>query len=172
MAHRKLVILILSVAVPATVASGQTSGGVEGLVTSVAACRGIDEDKSRLACFDRASDRLLKAQESGSILVLDRQRTVERRRARFGLAMNEADERAAALDPTEVREQASTVANVTPGGFARFNLTLENGAIWQTVEPVRFPPRKGDAITIRSGTLGTFKASVPGLATMKVKRLR
>jgi hypothetical protein len=105
-------------------------------------------------------------------MVVDRQRTVERRRARFGLAMNDADERAAALDPTEVREQQSTVAAVTSGGFARFNLTLANGAIWQTVEPIRFAPKKGDAITIRSGTLGTFKASVPGLATMKVKRLR
>jgi hypothetical protein len=172
MANRTLAALTFILATPIATAGAQTSTGKDGIVTAVAECRRIGDDAKRLSCFDRATELLAKAQESGEIMVVDRQRTVERKRARFGLAMNEADERAAALDPTEVREQVSTVAAVTPGGYARFNLTLANGAIWQTVEPLRFPPKVGDAITIRSGTLGTFKASVPGLATIKVKRLR
>lgn len=136
------------------------------------ACRTLTEDSKRLACFDRAAKAILTAREDGSLLVLDKARVVERRRARFGLGSDGAALGDAADQATAVRELTSTIQSVGGAQYSRFNLALADGSVWQTVENARFEPRVGAAITIKAAALGSYKASIAGGTSIKVKRVR
>ena len=78
----------------------------------------------------------------------------------FGLpAAESARRRSEPAAPTEI---SSRVARVVPRGPEPPLLELENGQQWVLLESMgsdRF--RAGDTITIRSGTLGSFLASMP-----------
>lgn len=168
--------IILAATLTAATAPSWAQDRIDGarLVEEIGKCRGIASASERLQCFDRTAAPLVSAKESGRLLILDRERTVERKRARFGLTMDAPFGTAPNPDddPTEVREISSTIAAVGPGGYARYNLALANGSVWQTLDPVRFIPEKGAAITIRAAALGSFKAAITGLQTIKVKRVR
>lgn len=144
-------------------------------VDQLAQCQSIAADAERLACFDEATRTITAARRDGRLLVLDRQKVVERKRARFGLGpetvtgpASDLEENAAAL--TEVT--TSVVATVPAVATGRWNLQLANGSVWQTVETTSFPPRKGAPITVRAANLGGFRASVKGGRSFLVKRLR
>ncbi len=156
----------------ATVAMAKKQDDVSHTVDALSACRMLTEDAPRLACFDRAAEAILDARDNGSLLVLDKEKVVERRRARFGLTSDGAALGDAVDKATAVRELTSTISSVANAQYARFNLALADGSVWQTVETARFEPRAGATITIKAAALGAYKASIAGGTSIKVKRLR
>jgi hypothetical protein len=156
----------------AATAAAEKQPDVSRTVDALSACRTLTEDARRLACFDRAVPAILAAREDGTLLVLDKEKVVERRRARFGLASDGAALGDAADKATAVRELTTTISSVAGAQYSRFNLALADGSVWQTVETARFEPRAGAAITIKAAALGAYKASIAGGTSIKVKRLR
>ena len=172
--HHKTLFAVAPFVLLAAPAQAQDNAGSTRLVDALAQCRSITGDTDRLACFDRSAAAVVAARQSGDLLVMDRTRVVERKRAGFGLAMDDTAMFGGGPEDkaTEVREVDSTIQSVASGGYARFDMALANGSVWQTVEPVRFPPRAGQSINLTAGLLGSFKAKINDGAVVKVKRLR
>ena len=57
------------------------------LIQALSACRGVADEKARLACYDEASARLAEAVESKELVVLDRQEIKQTRRSLFGFSV-------------------------------------------------------------------------------------
>lgn len=140
----------------------------------LAACRAIGDATARLACFDRAAERVVAARTKGDLLVIDRARVVERKRARFGLAMTDGAVFGGGPedDATEVKELDSTIREVRPASYGLWTMALANGSVWQTTESLMYAPKANEKIKLKTALLGAFKASIDGGRAVKVKRIR
>jgi hypothetical protein len=133
-------------------------------------CRAIKSDLERLICFDRAAAAISAAIRDDRLVVLDRKEVVDRRRARFGLSSATADLGDGAV---EVNELDTTVQSARPSStYGRYDLSLANGTVWQTVEAIPVPPRPGTVVKLRTAPLGGYRASIAGGRGILVKRLR
>lgn len=143
----------------------------EGSVDAILTCRAERDDAVRLACFDRASATIATARQSGELIVLDRQKVVDRRRRSFGLpsanALAVADVKGAA-----VRELDGVVRAIrptrTPG---RYIFDLADNSAWEMLEPSS-PPEINEAVKISAVRLGGFRAKIGRNRTVMVKRVR
>ena len=136
-------------------------------------CQAVVGDSSRLACFDRASRRILAARDAGDLLALDRTKVVENKRRAFGL-MGQSDLPlgGGSVDrEITVKKLETTIAAVTRSTAGRYRLRLADGTIWETVEPLMLEPRRGAAIVLNRATLGGYRASVAGGRSVLVKRI-
>lgn len=169
---RSLILLALLLPAPAA-----TQGGadVSRTIDQLAECRAIGGDADRLRCFDRLAERIASARKSGELLVLDRTRVVERKRARFGLANPAGDVFGGgeADRATEVKELDTTIRVVKPASaYGRWNMELANGMVWQSVDTLSFGPKTGAPIKLRTASLGGYRASINGGRSFLIKRLR
>jgi hypothetical protein len=142
------------------------------LIQGLSACRGIADEKARLACYDAASERLAQAVESKELVVLDRQEINQTRRSLFGFSVPNIP-----LFRGEGGEQSSQLEAVIAGasslGSGRWQIRLEDGAIWQTNESWLglADPRPGQKIVIKRGTLGNYFLRIDGQRGIRGKRV-
>lgn len=174
MRHFLLALLPLA-AVIAAPALAQDVPGSTRSVDELASCRAVTPGADRLACFDRATDRILAARRSGELLVLDRKQVTERKRRAFGLANPRAEVFGGGREDelTEVKEVETTIAIAAPAAaYGRWNLQLANGMVWQSIDTLSFPPKVGAPIKLKNASLGGFRASINGGRSFLVKRMR
>ncbi|MFL6843250.1 MAG: hypothetical protein ACJ8ER_00020 [Allosphingosinicella sp.] len=142
------------------------------LIDAVAACRSIAEEKARLACYDAASAQLAQAVESQSLVVLDQQAIKETRRSLFGFTLpdipflgGDSGEGASQLE--------TTIAAASPLGNGRWQIRLEDGAVWQTTEAsLRLSdPKAGQKILIKRGALGNYFMRINGQLGIRGRRI-
>lgn len=146
------------------------------VLTQVTACRQVAGDAERLACYDRQVAALEAAEAAREIAVVDRQQIRRTRRSLFGLTLpdlgifgGDADE---GEDGAGVNEINSTVLTVGSGADGRMVFHLEDNSVWVQTEGRQGFPRRGEAIRIRRGPLGSFLASIAGRPAIRVIRQR
>lgn len=122
-------------------------------------CRTITDDAQRLACFDLAAAALTASVQKKEVVVLDREEARKTRRSLFGFSLpklklfgNEDDD----PEERELLEIDSTVRSVRNLGYDKISFTLEDGAVWQTTEPVRRMPKSGSKVHIKRASLGSY----------------
>lgn len=148
--------------------TGAASGGTPQTIATLIKCRAISDDTERLRCMDAAVARMDEARSSGDLIVLDREKVVERRRAQFGLSST-GD---AATGTAPIREVITTIRAVAPSPtYGRTQLELANGQVWETTGTMRFQPKPGSNVTLRAASLGGFRADM-GREVVAVKRVR
>jgi hypothetical protein len=142
------------------------------LIQAVAGCRRVADEKARLACYDASSARLAEAVESQELVVLDRQEIRQTRRGLFGFSVPNIP-----LFRGESGEQESQLEAVIAGasslGAGKWQIRLEDGAIWQTNE-ARLnlgDPRPGQKIVIQRGTLGNYFLRINGQRGIRGRRV-
>ncbi|HEX9964203.1 MAG TPA: hypothetical protein VGB04_04390 [Allosphingosinicella sp.] len=146
--------------------------GSNALIQGLSACRAIADEKARLACYDAASERLAQAVERKELVVLDRQEINETRRSLFGFSVPNIP-----LFRGEGGEQESQLETVIAGasslGSGKWQIRLEDGAIWQTNEGWLglADPRPGQKIVIKRGTLGNYFLRINGQRGIRGKRV-
>lgn len=66
----------------------------------------------------------------------------------------------------EFTELNTTVSSTRPAANNRYEIRLtdQEDAVWQTTDPMNFPPRSGDKIRIRKGALGNYFMTVDGVS--------
>lgn len=137
-------------------------------IDAVVRCRGIAADAERLRCMDAAVDRMEAARTSGDLIVLDREKVAERRKAQFGLASD------GELTPgaPAITEVTTTISSVGPSPtYGRYQIAVATGQVWETIGTVRFRPKIGGSVTLRTATLGGFRADL-GREVVAVKRVK
>ncbi|WP_230630271.1 hypothetical protein [Sphingomonas sp. Leaf37] len=154
------------------VAAQALGGGTPKLIDELAGCRTIPSAEARLACFDRTAAAVVEARRDKSIVVLDRGEVQQAKRSLFGFSLpsirlfgdGEGDDQLKQLVGT------MTSSSPLPGGLVRF--ALDGGGLWETTEQSMLSPRRGDVVSIKAGSLGSYIATAPGRRSVRVRRLR
>ena len=132
-------------------------------LAAVTACRAIADPGQRLACYDAAVGPFVDAVAKGEVKVLDREEVRQTRRSLFGfelpkLAFFSGDD---SVKDTP-REIDTSVASFRRVGYGNFSITMADGSVWQTKEPLPRDPRGGAAVKIKAGVLGNYFLGVGG----------
>lgn len=137
------------------------------------ACKNISDSQQRLACYDEKVAALETAQTSKQVVIADREQVKEARKGLFGLSLPRIKLFGGGNDEgANISQIESTIVSVRQLRGGKLVLTLEDGAIWQQTEirTIR-RPRKGDPIVIKRASFGSFKASIKGGRSIRVKRI-
>jgi hypothetical protein len=148
-------------------AAAEPDAAGERVLQSFAQCRAVTDAQQRLACFDKAATALEQAVKAKDVRIVDRSDVRRARRSLFGFTLPRID----LFGPEDGRDQQedfaevnTTVAGVRAVANNRLEIRLadESGAVWQTTDPMNFPPKAGAKIRIRRGTLGNYFLNIDG----------
>jgi hypothetical protein len=177
--RQQWMVIGIGVSLVAAPASAQQDRGGQRMVDDLAACRAITDAGARLACYDKASAALDQAVKQRDVRIVDRDEVRRARRSVFGLNLPELGLLGDAADRGE-RDQRetfseinTTVRSARPGANGRGEITLadDGGPVWQTTDPMPFPPKSGAKVRIRKGAMGAFFLNVDG-RSYRALRLR
>ncbi len=143
------------------------------VITELTVCKQIADSTARLACFDAASTKLVEATAKGDVKIVDREDIRATRRSLFGftlphVAFFKGDDTAEDT-PSEVD---TTVKSVGPSDYGKFTLTMDDGAVWKTTEPLPRDPRVGMPVHLKRGALGNYFIRVGSMRTVTAQRVR
>jgi hypothetical protein len=166
--------MVLAALLPASAQSKpkRQQAGDNALVQGLATCRGLADDKARLDCYDQASARLAEAVDKKELVILDRQEVQETRRSLFGFSVpNIPLFRGESGGDSGKLETTIAGAGRLEGG--KWQVRLEDGAIWQTTETrLNFSdPRPGQKIVIQRGSLGNYFLRIDGQRGIRGRRV-
>lgn len=143
---------------------------------AIEACRAIQVDAERLACFDREASAFVRALRSGNLSVVDRADMRNARRSLFGFSLPKLPFFTGDKSAEEPSDQLiSSVRFVQPLANDRYRITIADGdAVWETVDtPMRFTePKRGERIVIRKASLGSYFLSVGNQLGVKGRRIK
>lgn len=171
-------VILVSAAAPGVAQSGRgvSNSPQSRHLGAIEACRAIQADAARLACFDREAGALVSASRSGELSVVNRADMRTARRSLFGFALpklpffagdKSADEVPDTLDSTIV--SAQSIAN------DRYRIKIAAGdAVWETTESRMnlSAPRAGEKIVISKGALGSYFLRINGQNGVKGRRIK
>lgn len=169
-----LPVLSASALMVATSALADPKDGRSSLVAAAAQCTTIAQAAERLACYDKAVNALLSAEQKREVVVIDRAQVRQTRKALFGLNLPNFGLFGDATDrnsPDAVTQIETTLTKAEMNGGA-WLFILADGARWRQTDDniLGGRPRVGDKVVIRRGALGSFKLSLAGQPAIKVRR--
>lgn len=137
---------------------------------ALAACRQVSEPAARLACYDQASAKLAEAVERRDVVVLDRSEIKRTRRSLFGFSLPSIP----LFRGEQGEEQSEIESKVTSAsslGMGKWQIVIEDGAVWQTTESSNMrDPKAGQKIVIKKGALGNYFIRVNGQRGVRGRR--
>ncbi len=146
--------------------------GVPVTVQQLLGCRSIADAAQRLACYDRQSTVLSTAIASRDVVVIDKARASAAKRSLFGFSVpNFGGLFGSGSD--DIKQIEGVVAGVTNNADGGWTLKLADGSVWTQVDdaPLGLPPRRGDKVVIKRGSLGSFYVEFAKQPGFKAKRI-
>lgn len=138
-------------------------------------CRAIADDAARLQCFDAAAAGLQEAADKRELVVVDREQVRRTKRSLFGLDIPNLNPFSGGPDDKaeEISSIESKVASSLRHGNGRWTVTLEDGSSWiQTDDsPLALGPRKGQAVVVKKGAMGSYMMRVNNQPAIRVRRV-
>lgn len=138
---------------------------------SLLSCRAIADSAQRLACYDRAAQGFAEAVGKKDVVVIDRARAREAKKSLFGFSVPNFAGLFGGGD--EVNQIESTVTAAFESGYDGWTIKLADGSTWTQTDgaPVALPPRRGDKVVVKRGTLGSYFVKVGSQPGFKAKRV-
>jgi len=166
--------VFLGVVTPPVLANEKgPAGAPPALFTALSECRTVTEDAARLSCYDLATSKIEAALSRNELYVVDQKQVRDTRKTLFGLPLPDLGLFGGdAEDKNRVTEVELVVrsAQSTPDGW---RMMMEDGSVWAQTDGQMLGrgPSPGTKVVVKHGSLGSFKASVGGQPSVKVKRL-
>jgi len=165
--------LAIILAKPAAAAPPRAHDAAAGVIDEVTGCKPIADNAARLACFDTATAKLVEAQAKGDVKIVDREDIRATRRSLFGftlphVAFFKGDDTAEDT-PSEID---TTIKSVGAAEYGKVTLTMDDGAVWRTTEPLPRDPRAGMPVHLKRGALGNYFLRVGSMRTVTAQRVR
>lgn len=169
---------------PAKAAKNQTSFKDSPLFGKILACRSLNDDVSRLHCFDENIKALDEANAHHDILVVDREAIAARQKQSFGFApptlalpkKENASPVSKKNQPTDdvIHEITDKVSFVSQDNEGHWIIGFSNGARWQQIDDqtVANDPHIGSIVRLRKASLGSFVANIDKQSAIKMRRIR
>jgi hypothetical protein len=141
-------------------------------IQSLLACQSITDPGQRLSCFDKAAKGLADAMTRRDVVVVDKIRANEAKRSLFGFSVPNFSALFEGGDE-QVNQIESTGAAAFENGYEGWTIKLADGSTWQQTDgaTVALPPRRGDKVIVRRGTMGSYflkLGSQPGIRAKRV----
>lgn len=146
--------------------------GTPTSVQQLLGCRGIADAGQRLACYDRQTNVLSGAIARRDVVVIDKVRASAAKRSLFGFSVpNFGGLFGSGSD--DIKQIEGTVARVGHNAEGGWVLTLADGSVWSQVDdaPLGLPPRRGDKVVVKRGSLGSFYLELGKQPGFKTKRI-
>lgn len=136
-------------------------------------CRGIADGAARLSCFDREAALLDEAQESGQLIVMDRQQVRKTKRSLFGLALPDLGVFGDGGGDEGSSEIQTTIRTARQDARGRWTFEFAEGGRWTQLDSRQFivDPAPGQSVRIRRAALGSYLANVNGQIAVRVQRI-
>jgi len=146
--------------------------GTPAAVQTLLACQSIADAGQRLSCFDKAAQSLSEAMTRKEVVVIDKARANEAKRSLFGFSVPNFGALFGGGDE-QVDQIESTVAGAFENGYEGWTIKLADGSTWQQTDgaPIALPPRRGDKVVVKRGTMGSYflkLGSQPGIRAKRV----
>lgn len=142
------------------------------LFEALEACRAIADNAQRLACYDSTSAKLSAAVDSKQIVVIEEKEVKKTKRSLFGFRLPDLSIFGGNdNDSEEDKTLVTTIKAVGRAAGGRWNIAIPEGAVWQTTEAMSINPAVGDAVEIKSGTLGGYFLKVRNKRAVRAKRV-
>ncbi|WNO54675.1 hypothetical protein [Stakelama saccharophila] len=169
MTLRFLPFLLVSAAPHGTLAAAQENGGRADILRDVVACRNISAESGRLACYDRAVERLDRAERAHDVVVLDREQIEARRRANFGLA--DKPDLAARAGEADLDRIETVVRGIGSDANGKLTFSTDAGGRWVQIDNrPSFAVENGMKVVIKKAMFGSYFADFDGATPLRVKR--
>jgi hypothetical protein len=141
-------------------------------IQSLLACQSITDPGQRLSCFDKAAQGLSDAMTRRDVVVVDKMQATEAKRSLFGFSVPNFSALFGGGDE-QVNQIESTVAAAFENGYEGWTIKLADGSTWQQTDgaTVAVPPRRGDKVIVKRGTMGSYflkLGSQPGIRAKRV----
>lgn len=154
-------------------AAPRASTATAAVIDEIIACKAIATDAARLFCYDRAAGKLAEATAKGDVRIIDREDVRETRRSLFGfdlpkLPFFKGDD-SAADTPVELD---TVLRSAQPAGQGKFRLTMDDGAVWATTEPLPRDPKAGAKVHLKRGALGNYFITVGSMRSVRAQRVK
>ncbi|MEQ1617993.1 MAG: hypothetical protein ABL883_06575 [Terricaulis sp.] len=164
--------LMASFALPAAAQTAEES--TPEALSAAYRCAEISEDAARLACYDRAINRLQEAETQGQIVAVDRAQAATIERDAFGFHLPSLSALIPSFrdaDGERTDNVEMQVERVVEHASGRHSFIMSNGQVWIQVESQSARNvRPGDSIRVRRGALGSFILSAGRGASHRVRR--
>ncbi|MEA3079525.1 MAG: hypothetical protein QOF05_933 [Sphingomonadales bacterium] len=146
--------------------------GTPATVQSLLACQSITDPGQRLSCFDKAAQGFADAMSKKEVVVVDKARANEAKRSLFGFSVPNFSALFGGGDD-QVNQIESTVAGAIENGYEGWTVKLADGSTWQQTDgaPVALPPRRGDKVVVRRGTMGSYYIKLGSQPGFKARRV-
>ena len=135
-------------------------------------CQSVVESDARARCYDQAVESLKVAEREGTVVIVERERILEARRALFGFTLP-AFPALMGGGATEQMDEIETTLNrasyVNGGGWT---FQLADGSTWRQVDnfPLQFRPAEGMPVRVRRASMGSFFLKVANNPAVRAKR--
>ncbi len=162
--------LAILAAAPATALAAQPAQ--PDVIAALKACRAITGETERLACYDRAAESVTKAQESGEVIIIDRQAARAARKQAFGLDLSALSILDRKEDKAETEQIEAVIKTARTDAEGRLVMTLEDGAVWRQIDGMALgkPPKTGSNVSIRKASMGSYFMKVENQPAIRVRR--
>jgi hypothetical protein len=164
-------VLLWALAGSADARQPQSPAG-SALLKGLADCRAVTEPTARLACFDQMASRLVAAEQTGEVVVVDRSEVRAARRQAFGFSLPSLDmfargDRDPALDRVQL-----VLARVTRMSDGTWLLRTQEGQVWRQTDDRKLSnsPRPGSKAEVRNAAMGSFFMNIDGQRAIRVRR--
>ena len=136
---------------------------------SLLGCRALTDSAARLACYDKAAAGLAQAIDTKELVMIDKVKAAEVKRSLFGYS---APDFAGLLGGGDVKEVEGVVRTAFQNGQGGWTVKLQDGSTWVQNDdaPIALPPRSGDKVLIRRGTLNSYFLRIGSQPGVKVHR--
>lgn len=170
---RVIAILAAVIAAAPVFAAPRPGPATSGIVSELTGCKTLTDDAARLACYDRAAGRLAEATASGEVKILDREDIRATRRSLFGfdlpkLPFFKGDD--SAKDTPEAID--TVIKSIQAASYGKFVLTMEDGAVWESTEPLPRDPKAGAKVHLKKGALGNYFMTVGSMRSVRAQRVK
>lgn len=175
-----LMMAVLALVAGSAQAAPRTQQPRPEIFTNLLQCRAVTDDAARLACFDRQVGAIDAAAQRDEVVVLDKSELSKTRKTLFGFSfpklpfLGGGDDDADAGKPQEegVTHIDATIASVRSLGYGKWQIGLDDGALWVTTEAMTArDPKVGQKIELKRAAMGSFMGKVDGGRAVRMKRI-
>lgn len=135
-------------------------------------CKSVVEIAARATCYDDAVESLGVAERQGEIVVVERERVLEARRALFGFTLPAFPAVLGGGETEQLEEVETTLTRASYVNGAGWTFHLSDGSTWRQIDafPLQFRPAEGMPIRVRRAAMGSFFLKVANNPAVRAKR--
>ena len=140
-------------------------------VQQLIVCKALADSGARLSCYDAAVQTLERAESEGEIVIVERERVLQARRALFGFTLPAF----IGLTSGEIQELDEVETTLDDASYVRgvgWTFHLADGSTWRQIDTtaLQFRVTAGLPVKIRRAAMGSFLLKVANNPAVRAKR--